>query len=181
MPPPMSGVLPFKISVLVFIRDTEGRLLLMRRRKSPNKGLWSCIGGKLDMGRGESPFEAAAREVREETGWSLACEDLRLFGMISEKNYEGEIHWLMFLFDCRKTLDYHPPDIAEGRFAFHAPEAVAGLSVPETDRHALWPLYFKNREGFTVLRADCGPGRPLKVITEQSLAPRACAPAGDEG
>ena len=48
---------PFKISVLVFLRDVRGRLLLIKRSKAPNLGCWSPIGGKLEMERGESPFE----------------------------------------------------------------------------------------------------------------------------
>ena len=162
------ATLPFKISVLIYLRDEAGRLLLIHRNKSPNKGLWSCIGGKLDMGCGESPFEAAIREVREETGLNLAGKDLHLFGMISEKNYEGDTHWLMFLFNCRKPLNFAPPDIAEGKFAFHAPEAIAALPVPETDRQILWPLYFQQRDGFTAMRADCSPAKPLEAVAEET-------------
>jgi len=57
---------PFKISVLVFLRDARGRQLLIKRRKAPNLGCWSPIGGKLEMGTGESPFECAIRETGEE-------------------------------------------------------------------------------------------------------------------
>lgn len=50
--------LPFKISVLVFLRNPEGRLLMIQRRKAPNLGRWSPVGGKLEMARGESPLSA---------------------------------------------------------------------------------------------------------------------------
>ena len=60
--------LPFKISVLVFVRNAAGDLLLIERMRSPNKGLMSPIGGKLEMQLGESPFECAIRETREEIG-----------------------------------------------------------------------------------------------------------------
>ena len=93
--------LPFKISVLVFVRNTGGKLLLIRRNKSPNMGMWSPIGGKLEMSEGESPYECAIRETREEIGMELAESDLRMFSMISEKSYEGGTHWLMFLFDVK--------------------------------------------------------------------------------
>ena len=71
-PVPMSATsptttLPFKISVLVFIKDSQGRFLLICRRKTPNKDRWSPIGGKLEMTQGESPFECAVRETGEET------------------------------------------------------------------------------------------------------------------
>ena len=67
------AALPFKISVLVFLRDEAGRLLLIQRTKAPNLGCWSPIGGKLEMGLGESPFECAVRETFEETGLLLAA------------------------------------------------------------------------------------------------------------
>ena len=63
--------LPFKISVLVFVRDDDGRHLLIRRAKEPNKDCWSPIGGKLEMSEGESPFECAVRETKEEIGLDL--------------------------------------------------------------------------------------------------------------
>jgi 8-oxo-dGTP diphosphatase len=162
-------MLPYKISVLVFIRDPADRLLLMLRKKEPNRGLWSCIGGKLEMDLGESPFECAIRETREECAMELRTEDLHLFCTIAEKNYEGRNHWLMFLFDCRRTLAALPPEIDEGAFAFHAPEDIDALPVPETDRQALWPVYFEHRDGFVMLRADCTPGRKPRITVEERM------------
>jgi 8-oxo-dGTP diphosphatase len=48
------------------VRDSAGRLLLIRRGHEPSLGLWSLPGGRIDPG--ESAADAAAREVREETG-----------------------------------------------------------------------------------------------------------------
>jgi 8-oxo-dGTP diphosphatase len=165
----MAIALPYKISTLVFIRDARGRFLLMLRRKDPNKGLWSCLGGKLEMDRGESPFECAIRETREECGMELQETDLHLFCIIAEKNYEARNHWLMFLFNCRKPVESLPADIDEGLFAFHAPEAIDELPLPETDRDALWPVYFEHRDDFIMLRADCTPGRKPLINVEESL------------
>lgn len=163
----MQAGLPYKISVLLFILNEAGELLLMQRRKHPNFGLWSCIGGKLEMATGESPYEAACREALEETGLALTEADLHLFAMVAEKQYEGETHWLMFLFHCKRRIGALPPEIDEGPFAFHRPEAIASLPVPETDRALLWPLYFKKRDGFTALRVDCTPGRPVSGVVEE--------------
>lgn len=160
---------PFKISVLVFLRDAAGRHLLIKRRKAPNLGCWSPIGGKLEMDRGESPFECAIRETGEEVGLTLTEKDLHLFGYISEKNYEGGGHWLMFLFDCHKPMPGLPPTGDEGEFGFFTREAIEKLAIPPSDRVLVWPWYDKQRTGFVALRADCAPGQPLKVIVEQLL------------
>ena len=160
---------PFKLSVLIHLHDRAGRLLLIHRQKEPNAGLWSCIGGKIETDRGESPFQCAIRESREEAGIHLSEKDLHLFGFITEKNYEGNTHWLMFLFDCLKPLEHLPPPISEGEFALHRADAIDTLPIPETDRRALWPLYFKHRKDFIVLRADCTPEKPIKFQVEEVI------------
>lgn len=167
----MTPALPYKISVLVFLENPSGEQLLIHRNKAPNFGNWSPIGGKLEMAAGESPFECAVRETFEETGLTISTADLHLFAMIAEKAYEGETHWLMFLFRCFRPVASLPPDIAEGRFAFFSRDAIAQLSIPETDRAALWPIYDRYRDRFVALRADCAPGRPVQVVIEE-VTPR---------
>jgi len=159
----------FKISVLVFLRDGAGRQLLILRRKAPNLGCWSPIGGKLEMELGESPFECARRETAEETGLVVTDADLHLFGYISEKNYEGGGHWLMFLFDCHKVLPALPTAGDEGQFGFFTRAEMDALPVPPSDRVLVWPYYDKHRGGFVALRADCAPDQPLRVVEEQIL------------
>lgn len=161
--------LPFKISVLVFVKDAQGRQLMIERRKAPNMGCWSPIGGKLEMGIGESPFECAVREVGEEADFAITREDLHLWSMISEKHYEGQMHWLMFCFDCKKPLEKLPETIDEGRFRFYSREEIHQIKVPETDRTLIWPNYDRYREGFVALRADCQPGQDLEIVVEESI------------
>jgi 8-oxo-dGTP diphosphatase len=163
----MPPALPYKIAVLVFLENSAGEHLLLLRAKPPNMGVWSPIGGKLEMATGESPFECAVRETREETGLEVAARDLHLFSVIAEKAYEGQSHWLMFLFRCRRPLPGLPPDISEGRFGFFSRESVRSLPIPETDRTALWPTYDEHRERFVALKADCEPGKPVRVEIEE--------------
>lgn len=159
--------LSYKIAVLVFLENQAGQQLLMLRAKPPNLGVWSPIGGKLETAQGESPFECAVRETWEETGHRVNAADLHLFAMIAEKAYEGQAHWLMFLFRCRKPLASLPPDIAEGKFGFFTRAEVDQLPLPETDRSALWPIYDRYRDRFVALKADCAPGRPIAVEIEE--------------
>jgi 8-oxo-dGTP diphosphatase len=163
----MSTPLSYKIAVLVFLENTAGEHLLLLRAKPPNLGIWSPIGGKLETAIGESPFECAVRETREETGFEIATDDLHLFAMIAEKAYEGQSHWLMFLFRCKRPLASLPPDILEGRFGFFSRAAIDQLPIPETDRSALWPIYDRYRDRFVSLRADCAPGKPVWVEIEE--------------
>jgi 8-oxo-dGTP diphosphatase len=163
----MAAALPYKIAVLVFLENSAGEHLLLLRAKPPNKGVWSPIGGKLEMETGESPFECAVRETREETGHEVQTSDLHLFSVIAEKAYEGETHWLMFLFRCRKPIGSLPMDMAEGKFGFFTREAIRSLPIPETDRSALWPTYDQYRDRFVVLKADCHPGKPVRVEVEE--------------
>jgi 8-oxo-dGTP diphosphatase len=48
------------------VTDDRGRILVIRRRNPPAAGRWSLPGGRIEAG--ETPGEAAAREVLEETG-----------------------------------------------------------------------------------------------------------------
>jgi 8-oxo-dGTP diphosphatase len=166
----MSAALPYKISVLVFLENRAGELLLMLRAKQPNLGVWSPIGGKLEMATGESPFECAVREIEEEVGVKVAEQDLHLFAMIAEKAYQGHNHWLMFLFHCRRPLESLPPDITEGRFAFWKRADIGKLEIPETDAAALWPIYDRYRDRFVSLRADCSVS-PIRITIEQVVPP----------
>tara|TARA_B100000989_G_C19515770_1_gene461540 strand:+ start:882 stop:1418 length:537 start_codon:yes stop_codon:yes gene_type:complete len=165
----MTQTLPFRISVLVFLQDKNNRFLLLQRKKSPNLGKWTPIGGKLEMAIGESPFECAIRETKEEAGMDIQTEDLHLFGMISEKSYEGSGHWLMFLFHCKKHLEQLPPAIPEGDFAFFKREDIEAIEIPDADREALWKVFDDHKDSFVAMRANCSPQKKPEVIVEQCL------------
>jgi 8-oxo-dGTP diphosphatase len=168
----MAPALPYKVAVLVFVENAAGEILLLLRAKAPNLGSWSPLGGKLEMGIGESPFECAARETAEEAGHQIGTADLHLFAMLAERAYEGQSHWLLFVFRCTRPIAAQPPDIEEGRFRFFRREEIDGLDLPETDRVVLWPLYDKYREAFVCARVTCSPGKPTLFEIEETL-PRA--------
>jgi 8-oxo-dGTP pyrophosphatase MutT (NUDIX family) len=66
-----------RLGVGVFLLDADGRVLLEKRSDC---GLWGLPGGGIDPG--ESVHTAAAREVREETGFEIRVT--RMIGVYSE-------------------------------------------------------------------------------------------------
>ena len=54
------------VSAVIF---REGRVLLLKRAKSPGHGFWSLPGGRVEFG--ESLHTALAREVDEEAGLEI--------------------------------------------------------------------------------------------------------------
>lgn len=55
-----------RLGAAVLVRDGYGRILLGRRGKEPNRGLWVLPGGAVE--HGEPWRDAARRELLEETG-----------------------------------------------------------------------------------------------------------------
>src|SRR5215468_9794779 len=66
-----------KVAAIALIEES-GKILLVKRGVSPEKGKWSLPGGYVEYG--EDPAEAAIREVVEETG--LIVEGVRLLDVI---------------------------------------------------------------------------------------------------
>jgi 8-oxo-dGTP diphosphatase len=155
-------ILPYKLACLCDLRDDQGRILLLRRLKEPNKGLCSPIGGKLDMATGESPAQCARREILEEAGLEIPIDRLHLMGLISEAAYEGRGHWLLFYYRVLGPVRVEPHDIREGRLDWFHPSQIDALPLPQTDRTIIWPLVRRHeprnpadKPGFFTVHIDC--------------------------
>ncbi len=140
--------MPYQISTLLYCFNERDEVLLLERAQEPNLGLWSPCGGKLNTQSGESPYACACREADEELGVALKPADLHLAGLVSEHGYQGQSHWLMFLFEVKPKLSSLPPPHREGRFEFFRREQLPALHLPETDRERLWPWFWQYRHGF---------------------------------
>lgn len=160
--------LPYKISTLLYCFDQEDRVLLLERAREPNRGLWSPCGGKLMTEIGESPYACACREAEEEIGLKLMPADLHLLGIVSEAGYQGQAHWLMFLFEVKVRLREVPPPHAEGRFNFFARNELASIKMPETDLERIWPLVWQHRNGFFAAHCRTVPGAANEWSLEES-------------
>jgi 8-oxo-dGTP diphosphatase len=160
--------LPYKISSLLYCFNERDEVLLQERTRKPNLGLWSPCGGKLKTAAGESPYACACREAREEIGLKLQPADLHLAGIISEHGYEGQAHWLMFLFEIKPRLKRLPPRHREGRFAFFPADRLASLALPQTDRELIWPLFWRHRGGFFAAHCHCHPDGRNEWTLEES-------------
>ena len=111
-----------------------GQILMVRRNTEPGLGLWGFPGGYVD--RGENVEQAAAREVREETG--LEVEITGLIGLFSEAGapvvlaaYAGTI--------INGTVTVASQEVSE--VEFFSPDHLPPLAFPR-DRQVLekWRL-----------------------------------------
>jgi len=71
---------PKPTATLICIKG--GKLLLVKRAVQPAKGMWGLPGGFIELG--ETPNEAAIRELKEET--NLEGIPMRLLGYCSHHN-----------------------------------------------------------------------------------------------
>ena len=119
---PGTDGIKFRRAARVIILDAAGRALLVRGHDAdqPSRSWWFTVGGGIDAG--ETPEQAAARELFEETGLQVAPEDL--VGPVMTRT--GLFHF--FTETCRQ---------AETFFLAHAPAGWqpdrSGWTATETD------------------------------------------------
>jgi dATP pyrophosphohydrolase len=75
------------ISALVLIHTTDLQVLIMER--ADKQGFWQSVTGSLEAG--ETPLDAAIREVHEETGLNATAYDLEDWH--TSNVYEIYPHW----------------------------------------------------------------------------------------
>ena len=97
----------FRRSAGVIIKHGDEVLLCKRSPKESLPNHWSIPGGGIE--NGESPGQAAIREVHEETNIELTT-DLDLVGMIDTKNEDGSKTGMMFVF-LQETKDRKNADL----------------------------------------------------------------------
>ena len=91
--PDVPDILPVQ-GALVVLRQ-KGHILLIRRTKEPYKGLLCFPGGKMEPG--ETPLDAARREMSEETG--LKRPKPKWLGRMTDLLIEGDRPYRMHIMD----------------------------------------------------------------------------------
>jgi 8-oxo-dGTP diphosphatase len=91
--------------------------------------------------------------------------------VVSERAYEGQTHWLLFLFEVTRSIG--PEEIAayemnEGNLEWVSPVDVEKLAIPETDRRFMWPNVREHRGGFFMVHIDCTV-QPMKWQVVESV------------
>ena len=116
-------------AVAAVIPDERGRLLLQEKRD----GSWSLPAGAIEPG--ETPQEAVAREVLEETGLRCTCSEViaTLGGTKFRHTYANgdEVEYVIVLFRCRAVPCRDVMDTGETRsLRYFSREEMPALGLP---------------------------------------------------
>lgn len=121
---------PFYLAVSALIRNTEGRVLLLKRAFDDeiNPGKWDLPGGKPDPG--ETFDQALVREVSEEAGLRVALRHVAGAGELILP--AKKIAYLILECDADATPIRLSPEHEE--YAWVDPAEAAGLDLAEQFR-----------------------------------------------
>ena len=104
----------------------DGKVLLVRRARSPGKGFYSLPGGRVEFG--ESLHTALHREVDEETGLRIEIVGLAGWREVLPAA-DGGGHYLIMSFAARWTAREPVLNDEHDDFKWLAPEALGDLKV----------------------------------------------------
>jgi 8-oxo-dGTP diphosphatase len=114
-------------AVLVILKSNN-QFLLLKRKKSPNKGKYTPVGGKLDPY--ESPYKAAIRETYEETGIEVSY---MIFCGTMVESSPSKYNWICFVY--LSEIDYiASPKCNEGKLEWIPATHLSKIPTPTTDR-----------------------------------------------
>ena len=119
-----------RAAVMIVLRSGT-QLLLLKRAKEPNKGLYVPVGGKIEPY--EDPLQTALRETMEETG--ITIEHPRYAGSLIETS-PVKYNWWCSIYIA--DIPWQPaPPCDEGELAWIPYADLETLATPATD----WAIY----------------------------------------
>ena len=120
-----------RLTTLALITRNDN-LLLIRRRKNPNRGLLVPPGGKIRLK--ESPHHCVEREVAEETG--LVALESRLRGVITQVAPVQGQQWMLFVYRIERWGGRVRRSHREGDPTWIPIEAIrtGQADIPDADR-----------------------------------------------
>ncbi len=117
-----------KIANLLVKKDNKVLLL-----KKPRRNWYVAPGGKIESG--ESIFEAASREFREETGTIAINPHLKgVYTMVIKREDEVVNEWMLFTFLAEGLQGTPFGETREGVLEWHPVESLKTLPMAEGDR-----------------------------------------------
>ena len=124
MASPLSATYPqLAVSAAIF---RDGKILLVRRARSPARGFYSLPGGRVEFG--ETLHAAVHREVDEETGLKIEIVDLAGWREVVPRTTGGG-HYLIMSFAARWTLGEPVLNDELDDFRWLEPDAIGDLKV----------------------------------------------------
>lgn len=117
-----------QVGVGCVVTDAEGRFLLSERLAKHGKGQWSFPGGKPNPG--ESPADAALRELEEETG--IEATYAQPLGLWTYERWDNHgVHYvtLYFMIDHGSQKPQNREPDKHGPWSFIEPEQAAMLPL----------------------------------------------------
>jgi len=111
----------FPVGAVAFVRDDDGRVLLVRQTYHRDGVRWAAPGGWVD--RGENPRQAAVRETFEETGLQVTA------GRLLEVD-GGPYGEVSLVFECQVVGDagFHPGPETD-RIGYFAPGSLPAMTA----------------------------------------------------
>ena len=97
-----------KLGAIALIKNEEGKILMLYRKKEPAKNLWAIPGGKVEMY--ERLEDTVKREMKEEL--NVDVEIIRFLCNIEDINEEKELHWIMPVYEV-KIINGTPKNMEE--------------------------------------------------------------------
>ena len=132
--------IPVSILVIIYTKDME--ILLLHRKDKKN--FWQSVTGSIE--EGESPVNAAKRELLEETG--IDHQEFLLLDWKFSQQYEIFPHW-------RYRYEPNVTHNIEHVFSVELPEKIIVNLEPSEHKEYKWvPLHDAIKEAFSGTNAD---------------------------